>query len=246
MTRRLRLVLFAPALGGLAALLVWAVTGLPDFGHYPGPYGDVLNRIGVPLRHTTNVVGATTFDFRGLDTMGEELILFAAVVGVLLILRAQTERTGDPESRIRSEALRGIGLFAVGPAVLIGLWLVAFGYVTPGGGFQGGVVLAGALLLVYLTWSYRAWHRLTGERALDPIESLGAGAYICVGLAALVGGSAFLHNLLGHGQTGTIWSGGSIALLNWASALEVTAANVLLFAEFLEAYVAPVARRRPH
>jgi multicomponent Na+:H+ antiporter subunit B len=243
MSRRLRIGLFLPALGGLAGLLAWSVTGLPDFGHYRGPYGDVLNRIAVPERHTTNVVGATVFDFRGLDTLGEEFILLAAVVGVLLLLRAGTEPSGEPVARVRSEAVRVVGVIAIGPAILVGLWLVAFGYVTPGGGFQGGVALAGGVLLLYVTSSYRSWHRMTQERLFDPLEGLGAGGYVCVGLAALATSSAFLGNVLGAGKIGTIWSGGSIGLLNWASALEVAAANVLLYAEFLEAYVAPVARR---
>jgi multicomponent Na+:H+ antiporter subunit B len=242
-SRRLRIGVFLPALGGLAALLAWAVTGLPDFGHYRGPYGDVLNRIALPERHTTNVVAATVFDYRGLDTLGEEFILFAAVVGVLLLLRTETQRSGEPVARIRSEALRVIGVLAIGPAILVGLWVVAFGYVTPGGGFQGGVALAGGLLLLYVASGYRSWHRLARERAFDPLEGIGVAGYVCLGLAALASGSAFLENLLGPGKTGTLWSGGSIGLLNGVTALEVFAANVLLFAEFLEAFVAPVARR---
>ena len=43
---------------------------------------------------------------------------------------------------------------------LIGLWVIAFGAITPGGGFQGGVVVAGAILIVFLTAGYGAWTRL--------------------------------------------------------------------------------------
>ena len=55
---------------------------------------------------------------------------------------------------------------------------------------------------------------------------------------------ANIENVLGPGQTGTLFSGGSIAFVNWASALEVAAANILLYREFLEEYVAPVVRSR--
>src|ERR1041385_3824974 len=87
MSRRLRIGLLAPALLGNGALFAWAISGLPKFGDYRGPYGFVLNHIVVPLRHSTNVVMGTTFDVRGVDTMGEEFILYAAVVGVTLLLR---------------------------------------------------------------------------------------------------------------------------------------------------------------
>jgi len=80
---------------------------------------------------------------------------------------------------------------------------------------------------------------LTFPRARFRAESL--VPYV-VGLAALASGTAFLTNLFGYGKTGTLLSGGSIALLNWASAIAVTVAMVILFAEFLETYYVPLER----
>jgi multicomponent Na+:H+ antiporter subunit B len=235
MTRRVRVAVLTPALFGLGALFVWAIAGLPAFGDYRGPYGYVLNRLVVPLRHTTNVVMGTTFDVRGIDTMGE-------VVGVTLLLRDEA-RSGEVERRTRrlgSDAVRLVGVAMIGGGLLVGLWLVAFGYVTPGGGFQGGVVVAGAILLLYIVGSHRDYRPFRDEHVLDPLEGLGAGGYVMIGLAALASGAAFLANLFGPGKTGTLLSGGSIAVLNWASAIAVSVAMLLLFAEFLETYVAPL------
>jgi multicomponent Na+:H+ antiporter subunit B len=231
-----------PALLGLGALFSWAIAGLPAFGDYRGPYGYVLNRVVVPLRHTTNVVMGTTFDVRGIDTMGEEFILYAAILGVTLLLRDET-RSRQAERRTRrlpNDAVRLAGGLMIGGALLIGLWLTAFGYITPGGGFQGGVVAAGAILLLYLVGSHRDYRPFRREHVLDPLEGLGAGGYVVIGLAALASGTAFLTNLFGLGTTGTLLSGGSIALLNWTSAIAVSCAMLLLFAEFLETYVVPL------
>ena len=222
------------------------VAGLPAFGHYQGGYGNQLNREVVPERHTTNVVGAVVFDYRGLDTLGEEFILFTSVIGVALLLRKKREQGVEdaPDDTVRSEAVRLVGLLMIAPAFLLGLWLVAFGYVTPGGGFQGGVLLAGALLLVYLTGGLRRYARLTPNSFVEPVEAVGAGGYVVLGLAGLIAEGAYLHNFLGAGERGTLYAGGSIPLLNWAAALEVCAAMMLLFREFLEEYAAaPVARR---
>jgi multicomponent Na+:H+ antiporter subunit B len=242
MSRRVRLALLAPALLGLAGLFAWAIAGLPKFGHYRGPYGYVLNQIVVPLRHSTNVVMGTTFDVRGLDTMGEEFILYAAVVGVALLLRDESgaKRVERRTRRARSDTVRLIGVLMVGGGFLIGLWLVAFGYITPGGGFPGGVVLAGAILVLYLVGSHRDYNPFRSEHALDPLEGIGAGGYVITGLAALALGLQFLTNLLGYGRAGTLLSAGSIGILNAASGIAVTAAMLLLFAEFLETYVAPL------
>lgn len=242
MSRRTRILVLCPALLGLGALFAWAIAGLPAFGDYRGPYGYVLNRVVVPLRHTTNVVMGTTFDVRGVDTMGEEFILLAAVVGVMLLLRDET-RSRQAErhtSRLRNDAVRLVGIVMVGAGLLVGLWLMAFGYITPGGGFQGGLVVAGAVLVLYLVGSHRDYRPFRDQHALDPLEALGAGGYVVIGLAALVSGAAFLTNLFGFGKAGTLLSGGSIPLLNWASAIAVTCAMLLLFAEFLETYVVPL------
>jgi multicomponent Na+:H+ antiporter subunit B len=242
MSRRIRLLVLGPALLGLGALFAWAIAGLPAFGDYHGPYGFVLNRVVVPMRHTTNVVMGTTFDVRGVDTMGEELILFAAILGVALLLRDET-RSRQAERRSRrfpNDAVRLLGVVMIGGGLLMGLWLMAFGYITPGGGFQGGVLFAGAILHLYVVGSHRDYRPFRNEHVLDPLEGLGVGGYIVIGLAALASGTAFLTNLFGFGTAGTLVSSGSIALLNWSSAIAVSCAMVLLFAEFLETYVVPL------
>jgi multicomponent Na+:H+ antiporter subunit B len=241
---RIRAALAVPVLVAFGVLLLWGYSGLPDFGHFHGRYGTIVNHVATPERHTTNAVAAVVFDYRGLDTLGEEFILFAAVVGVVLLLRKGDE--GEPAaSPVHSEQLRLVGALMVGVTFLIGIWLIAFGYVTPGGGFQGGVVVAGAILLVFLTAGYRPWQRLTKEQALDPLGGLGVGGFVSIGLAALIAGAPFLHNELGAGRTGTLTSGGTIPLLNWATALEVAAANLVLYSEFLEHYVAPLFAKEP-
>jgi multicomponent Na+:H+ antiporter subunit B len=143
---------------------------------------------------------------------------------------------------IGSDVVRIFGTLAIGGAVLIGLWLVANGFVTPGGGFQGGVAIAGGALLLYLVAGYREWSAFGNESLLDPIKAIGGGGYVVIGLAALIGGLPFLTNFFGGGNLGTVWSGGSAGFVNWSAGIEVAAANVLLFSEFLEKYIVPIAR----
>jgi multicomponent Na+:H+ antiporter subunit B len=232
-------VLAVPLLGGFGALLAWGFSGMPAFGHVHSFYGQLLNAIAVPQRHTTNVVTSIVFDYRGFDTLGEEFILFAAVVGVVLLLRKDEEP--GPETvrtaEVRSDAVRFFGAVALGTFVLVGLWLAAFGLVTPGGGFQGGVAVASAVVVLFFAAGYRSWRHAGNEHLLDPLEGTGAGAYVAVGLAALSSGAPFLHNLLGPGRVGTLFSGGSMSIVNWAVALEVAAANLILYSEFLESYL---------
>jgi multicomponent Na+:H+ antiporter subunit B len=239
-SRSLRTAILLPGLAGLGALLVWGYLGIPDFGDYHGPYGFVLDRLATPLRHMDNVVNATTYDIRGFETLGEEFILFAAVIGVVLLLRSSDEKE-EVDDDTGSDLVRQFGTLAVGAAILVGLWLVSFGFVTPGGGFQGGVAVASGALLLYLGAGYRAWTRFGDEHFLDPIKGIGAGGYVVIGLAAITSGLPYLTNFFSGGVVGTVWSGGSAGFVNWAAALEVAAANLILFTEFLEEYIVPMA-----
>lgn len=242
MSDSVRMRVFVVALAGLLGLLLWAFIGLPDFGHYRGPYGDILNRVAVPERSTTDVVTAVNFDYRGFDTLGEEFILFAAVLGVAILLRAQRdEEEGQPQEEIKgrhapaaSNAVRAVGLAMVGPIVVFGIYVVAHGHLTPGGGFQGGVILATGALLVFLSGEYVTLRRVGPENLIDAAESAGAGGYVIIGLLGMVVGASFLDNFLPLGQPGALLSSGTILPINAAVGLEVASGFVLLLSEFLE------------
>lgn len=237
--RRWTFLVAAAALGGL---LVWGMSGLPPFGDYHGPYGLVLNEVAVPERHATNVVAAVTFDYRGVDTMIEEFILFAAVIGVAVLLRnMRFEEEHEPEEQARgrrvpgtSNAVRVIGLTLLGPIVLYGLYVVAHGHLTPGGGFQGGVVLATGALLVYLSGEYVTLRRVRPQAFIDLAEATGAGSYVVVGLYGLVVAGSFLANFVPLGRIGTLPSAGTMPIINLAVGLEVAAGFTLLLSEFLD------------
>jgi multicomponent Na+:H+ antiporter subunit B len=239
---RMRPYVFGVSLAGLLGLVLWAFTGLPDFGHYAGPYGYILNRVAVPERSTTDVVTAVNFDYRGFDTLAEEFILFASVIGVASILRKlRGERTRAPDDdaagrRVPRTSLtvRVAGLGLVAPTILVGIYIMGHGQLTPGGGFQGGVILATALLLIYLSSDY-ATMRAVGPTALVELaEGLGGAAFAVIGLSGLVAGGAFFQNWLGKGTVGDLLSAGTIPLDNVAVGLAVTGGFAFMLSEFLQ------------
>jgi multicomponent Na+:H+ antiporter subunit B len=237
-----RMRVFVVALAGLLGLLLWAFIGLPDFGHYRGPYGDILNRVAMPERSTTDVVTAVNFDYRGFDTLGEDFILFAAVIAVASILRTlRGERSRPPDDDAAgrdvpatSQLVRVTGLGLVAPVILVGIYIVAHGHQTPGGGFQGGVILATALLLVYLAGDYATMRAVGPTWLIELAEGTGAAGFALIGVAGLVAGGAFFENFLGKGTPGELLSSGTIPLSNTAVGLAVTGGFVFMLSEFLE------------
>jgi len=239
---RVRHVLFLSAGLVLAGLLAYGLSGLPGFGHYPGPYGQLVTKLSVPERNATDVVTAVNLDFRGLDTMGEEFILFISVTAVAVLLRHQrqeVEESGEEEAPGRTSPARddGLLLFGVGLAsvvVVFGLYLVAHGQITPGGGFQGGAVLASALLLLYLVAGYPVIKRLAPVGLLELGDGIGAAGFVVVGMAAVAAGGAFLENFLPSGEEGLINSSGTMPVIYLFVGLEVATGFSLVLVEFLE------------
>jgi multicomponent Na+:H+ antiporter subunit B len=241
-TRRGRLLLFLPAAAVLAIGLVWAFAGLPDFGHFSGVFGLTVAHLAVPQRHTTDAVTAIVFDYRGFDTLGEEFILFAAAVGTAILLRAQRDEeaveraSGRANERADAVArpVRALGAVLVAPTLVLGAYVVAHGQLTPGGGFQGGVILGAAAVLVYASGQYLALRRVRTLTALELADAAGAAGFALMAVGGLVFGLAALHNFLGYGVVGSLWSAGTIPLLNTAVGIEVAGGLTLIVAEFLD------------
>ena len=242
MTPRQRCWLFTIAAAGLIACYLWAFAGLPGFGNYPGPYGQEILKHAIAQTNATGVVSAINFDYRGFDTVGEEFILFTAAAGMSVVLR---KLRGEHEQRAKSpydrdlpptsDAIRVPTLALVGPVVLIGWWLASHAQTNPSGGFQGGVILATAFMLVYLSGEFLAFRRLSPVALLNGAEALGAGAFVAVGLAAVAQGLPYLDNFLPLGQVpGAVSSSGTIALISFFVGIEVAAAFTLIIGELLE------------
>jgi multicomponent Na+:H+ antiporter subunit B len=235
--------IFLAGAAGLAAFYLWGLTGLPGFGHYPGPYGNIINRVAVAQTKATGVVSAVNFEYRGFDTLGEEFILFVAATGTAVVLRhLRSEREQDQEDPTAdwaippaSDAVRLVALLFTGPIVVLGWFLVSHAQTSPSGGFQGGVVLATAFILIYLSGEFLLFRRISPADVTDAVEAAGAGGFAAIGVAALIMGLPYLKNFLPLGTTpGAVSSSGTIALISFFVGLEVAAAFILIVGELVE------------
>ena len=243
MSTRSRRLLFLFAAAGMAVFVLWGLSDMPAFGDYRGPYGYIINSIAVAQTHATGVVSAVNFDYRGFDTLGEEFILFAAATGVATVLRElrgeQEQRAVDAASGLDvppvSDAVRMATLAFTGPVLVMGWFLTTHAQTNPSGGFQGGIVMATAFVLVYLAGQFLAFKRLSPVDLTDIAEAVGAGGFVAVGLGTLATGAAYLTNVLPLGSTpGAVNSSGTIALISFFVGVEVTAAFILIVNEMLE------------
>jgi multicomponent Na+:H+ antiporter subunit B len=219
----------------------------------PGPlpvrnrYAQEINSRVFAERNVTDAVTAVNFDYRGFDTIGEEFILFVSVLGSMFLLRV----TGDEKERLLRDAAepwRDLGasdaitlwvLVMIAPKVLFGIYIVTHGQLTPGGGFQGGVILATSALMIYVGESFAVFRRVISHSAVEVAEAIGAGGFVLIGALAWFWGKPFLTNVLPLGKARELTSGGTMPLISVSTGLEVAAGFVLLLYAFLEENLTP-------
>ncbi|MHB2155022.1 Na(+)/H(+) antiporter subunit B [Calditrichota bacterium GD2] len=158
-----------------------------------------------------NVVTAIVVTYRGLDTLGEVSVLFLAATGVALLLRRRKNSTQNRKNkRPASEFLKTGSSLLIPFIVMFGVYIFINGHLSPGGGFQGGAVIASAMLLMLLTFpDYRLNHTVLGW-----VESASGGSYVLVGVLGLLLAGGFLDNrILPLGTYGAILSAGAIPLI---------------------------------
>jgi multicomponent Na+:H+ antiporter subunit B len=235
MTRPLRITMFLVAAAGVTLCYLVAVFGMPALGTTVHPYRDQAVAAAV-ARSTANVVSAINYDQRALDTLGEETIVLGSVLAAAALLRpTDKERKAtarDTDETLPAVALLGYLLLPV--TLLVGVNLVLHGQLTPGGGFQGGVVLGTAIHLIYLAGRYQALDRVRPLAVFTAGEALGTTLFAALGLVGVATGAGFLANVLPTGVWGSLLSAGTVPLLNIAVGVEVASGVIVLLAKFLD------------
>ncbi|MBR0091610.1 MAG: MnhB domain-containing protein [Lachnospiraceae bacterium] len=107
-------------------------------------------------------------------------------------------------------------------AITFGLYVILFGTVSPGGGFQGGVIVASAAIMIYLGNGFHIVSRALRSETLRVGEALGASLYVFLGLLGIIGGANFCRNIFfDNGEVGDLISAGTITYMSYAVGFKV-------------------------
>jgi len=155
-----------------------------------------------------NAVTAVVVYFRGFDTLGEIAVLFIASLGLGLMLNSNTKCDIKAESNFMLQTASRL-LFPI--ILLFGIYVMIYGHLSPGGGFQGGVIIASAVLLLLI--SHKEFE--VPHAVIIALETFAGVSYVLIGLVGLLVLDTFLGNFLPHdiSQMGLLLSGGIIPLI---------------------------------
>jgi len=169
-----------------------------------------------------NIVTAIIVTYRGLDTLGEVTVLFltATIVALILSQARQPGGVGSRKAVAAGELLQTGSRLLVPLILLFGAYVFVNGHLTPGGGFQGGAIVASATLLMLLTDPFRRF----SHRLISVLESISGVLFVVIGVLGLVLAGGFLDNrILPLGAFGTLFSAGAIPVIYTLIGLKVGA-----------------------
>jgi len=170
-----------------------------------------------------NLVTAVVVTYRGLDTLGEVTVLFISAAGVGLLLR-RTRRTDDDEDldkgdraeetagthKPASEIVETATQLLLPMVILFGIYVFLNGHLSPGGGFQGGAIIASGTMFLLLALPESHISRTL----IAMTESLSGFSYVIIGVLGVILAGGFLDNrIMGLGTYGHLFSAGAIPLI---------------------------------
>ena len=149
---------------GVGVLLLFAAQDFPEWGDPQSPASQspvashFINNTGVDTE-VPNMVTAVLADYRGFDTMFETVVVFIAGIAVMAILKGSGGRRRGTRRAYEVEAEPDIIVthtvrLMVPVIQIFAFYVLAHGHVSPGGGFQGGVVMGASFILVALAWTW--------------------------------------------------------------------------------------------
>ncbi|MEW5826581.1 MAG: MnhB domain-containing protein [Candidatus Bipolaricaulota bacterium] len=131
-----------------------------------------------------------------------------------------------------SVVVRTVTRMTYGLIILFGFYVIMHGHLTPGGGFQGGAVVASAFALVLVAFGSAGLKGRINRHVLQSLEEVGALAFLALGVLGL--GTAFFANIFANqpgalfGQPvplgsngGPLNTAGTLPWMNWAVGLKV-------------------------
>ena len=153
---------------------------------------------------SANIVTSIVVSYRAFDTLGEILVLFASIAGVGLLMGKRRKRTVVPASIVIQTAIPIVSLLTL----LVGIFIILHGHLTPGGGFPGGALIAGGFVFLVLFKE-----NFLKKKILLAVESLAGLGIIGAAFWGTLKNGYFFFNFLPNGNIGELFSGGIVMLL---------------------------------
>lgn len=176
---------------------------------------------------SANAVTSIVTGYRSFDTLGEVTVLFVSALGISLMMGTSSTWF----KRQKSGFILKTGSKVIMPLIMIaGVYVITHGHLSPGGGFQGGAMIASAVLLMALSDP----DFMPNIKAFKLLEGFSGTVYIIIGLLGILLVGSFLQNIDQTGIVGELFSGGFIPIVYLFIGLKVGAELTGIITDFMK------------
>lgn len=210
-------------------MLMYAVCFLPDYGLAENPVNNEVAATyleeGLENTGAVNAVAGMILDYRAFDTFGESSVLFVAVSAVLILMKRDMNKKDEAGDRLiaretaiekqnQNVILKYSAMILVPIIILYGIYVVLNGHISPGGGFSGGAMIGGGLMLYALAFGHDKISKVLNYRSFTAITSGALLTYAGMKAYSFFTGANHLGGEIPKGIPGAIISSGFILPLN--------------------------------
>ncbi len=224
------LTVFILSLLGITLLI--SLNKLPNQFEYANSiYHHIVNN-SVSETGSLNFVTAILYDYRAYDSLGESTIIFGAVSGIVLLLSRKTLPVSS--HGLSFIVKRTFGMLT--PFIfLFSIYIITHGHLSPGGGFQGGVILGAISIIFSIVYGSEFDYKRYSPTTKTLLETSGALLFIGLGLMGILIGGNFLMNLnILNAEVGSLLSAGSIPFINIGIGFKIGAGLAIIFYSMIQ------------
>lgn len=235
----------------MIALLLFTMASLPAFGGADNPVNNEVSaryiESGLQETGAVNIVTGMILDYRAFDTLGESSVLFTAAMVVMLLLRLDADSEAfSPLARYvrrsphadtfyephQDMIMQKTAKILVPIVLLLGIYVVLNGHLSPGGGFSGGAIMGAALMIYVTAYGFDSIRRFFTYKTYQRIVLLALLTYAGSKCYSFYTGANGIHSVIPLGTPGAILSSGLILVLNICVGFIVTCTMYAFYAVF--------------
>jgi len=189
------------------SVLLYTVSYLPPYGEAANPVNnEVTERYiekGMEETGAVNIVAGVILDYRAFDTFGESCVLFVASCSVMMLLSKAQKGKGEEMllkyNPKRDPVLRSLAKILVPFNLMLGVYVVFNGHLSPGGGFSGGAIMGASLILWSSAFGYRKVKTVLTEKRVKIVTFMSLSFYAIAKGYSFFTGANHLHSVISPG-----------------------------------------------